>query len=190
MFMQICPALMDWTVFLVLFAVLYGAGERGLRAVLASGRPPKLTKRQRQQLEKQLLRGAQSAGFPTELWTCPRVAEFIERTFGVRQHGEDTLWRPLQDAPDGRIVAFEEKPKRPRSDLANAGIYLARASLLRELPEVNEDRLLDFGCDVLPRLVGRMHGHVIDGFLLDIGTPTALTQAARVWADRTERNES
>lgn len=63
-----------------------GAGERGLRAVLASGRPPKLTKRQRQQLEKQLLRGAQSAGFPTELWTCPRVAEFIERTFGVHYH--------------------------------------------------------------------------------------------------------
>lgn len=26
---QICPALMDWTVFLVMFAVLYGAGERG-----------------------------------------------------------------------------------------------------------------------------------------------------------------
>ena len=29
MFMQICPALMDWLGFLVLFAVLYGAGERG-----------------------------------------------------------------------------------------------------------------------------------------------------------------
>ncbi len=29
MFMQICPALMDWIAFLVLFAVLYGAGERG-----------------------------------------------------------------------------------------------------------------------------------------------------------------
>ena len=29
MFVQVCPALMDWTVFLVLFAVLYGAGERG-----------------------------------------------------------------------------------------------------------------------------------------------------------------
>ena len=27
---QLCPALMDWIVFLVLFAVLYGAGERGL----------------------------------------------------------------------------------------------------------------------------------------------------------------
>ena len=30
MFVQICPALMDWTLFLVLFAVLYGAGARGL----------------------------------------------------------------------------------------------------------------------------------------------------------------
>jgi hypothetical protein len=29
MFIQICPALMDWTVFLVLFAVLYSAGARG-----------------------------------------------------------------------------------------------------------------------------------------------------------------
>jgi hypothetical protein len=28
--MQICPALMDWAVYLVGFAVLYGAGERGL----------------------------------------------------------------------------------------------------------------------------------------------------------------
>jgi hypothetical protein len=29
MFVLLCPALMDWTVFFVLFAVLYGAGERG-----------------------------------------------------------------------------------------------------------------------------------------------------------------
>jgi hypothetical protein len=30
MFMQVCAALMDWAGFLVFFAVLYGAGERGL----------------------------------------------------------------------------------------------------------------------------------------------------------------
>lgn len=30
MHIQFCPALMDWTVFLVLFAALYGAGERNL----------------------------------------------------------------------------------------------------------------------------------------------------------------
>lgn len=61
-------------------------GKAALQAVPASGRPPKLTDRQRQQLEKQLLRGAQAAGFATDLWTCPRVAEHIECRFGVHYH--------------------------------------------------------------------------------------------------------
>ena len=62
------------------------SGKAGLQAVWASGRPPKLTRRQFKQLEKQLLSGAQKAGFPTDLWTCPRVAEHIERSFGVQYH--------------------------------------------------------------------------------------------------------
>ena len=37
---QLCPALMDWIVFLVLFAVLYGAGERGLSGSQAHGSGP------------------------------------------------------------------------------------------------------------------------------------------------------
>jgi transposase len=62
------------------------AGKAALKAVPASGRPPRLTRSQRQQLERQLLRGAQAAGFATDLWTCPRVAEHIQRTFGVGYH--------------------------------------------------------------------------------------------------------
>lgn len=61
-------------------------GWTALKAVPASGRPLKLSSVQRQRLEKQLLKGAQSAGFPSDLWTCPRVAEHIERSFGVRYH--------------------------------------------------------------------------------------------------------
>jgi transposase len=61
-------------------------GRAALKAVPASGRPLKLTQGQRQRLEKQLLKGAQAAGFPSDLWTCPRVAEHIERRFGVRYH--------------------------------------------------------------------------------------------------------
>jgi transposase len=52
-------------------------GRRALKAVPAPGRPPKLSMEQRKALEKDLLRGAQQAGFPTDLWTCPRVAEII-----------------------------------------------------------------------------------------------------------------
>lgn len=82
---------------------------------------------------------------------------------------------------DGRIASFEEKPSHPRGNLASAGIYLARAEFLRLLPPAG-DRLLDFGFDVLPRLVGRMHGCVIDGFFMDIGTPSALARASAAWA--------
>lgn len=88
----------------------------------------------------------------------------------------------VETRPDGRIVSFEEKPAHPRGDLASAGIYLARAGLLGELPQA-PGRIVDFGFDVLPRLVGRMHGHVIDGFFADIGTPAALARASAAWGD-------
>ncbi|QEE30812.1 IS630 family transposase [Terriglobus albidus] len=61
-------------------------GREALGATRATGRPPRLSARDRQKLEKQLLKGAVSAGFPTDLWTCPRVADYIERTFGVQYH--------------------------------------------------------------------------------------------------------
>ena len=79
-------------------------GKKALRAVAASGRPPKLTDAQRQELEKQLLKGAQSAGFPTDLWTCPRVAEYIRRKFGVRYHVDHV----------GRLLhALDWSPQKP-----------------------------------------------------------------------------
>ena len=62
------------------------AGDEGLRAKPAPGRPPKLDARARQRLERLLLEGAGAAGFPTDLWTCPRVAQLIRQRFGVTYH--------------------------------------------------------------------------------------------------------
>jgi NDP-sugar pyrophosphorylase family protein len=91
----------------------------------------------------------------------------------------------VQMGADGRIVAFEEKPAKPAGDLANAGIYLARADLLDELPlPAAPGQVLDFGFHVLPALVGRMYGHVIEEFFIDIGTPTALERASAGWANQ------
>jgi mannose-1-phosphate guanylyltransferase len=81
----------------------------------------------------------------------------------------------------GRIVRFTEKPAHPTSDLANAGITLARAALLDAIPEAP---MSDFGHDVFPRLAGRLHGHLIEQFVLDIGTPPALEAAQRTWTTR------
>ena len=61
-------------------------GEAGVRAKPAPGRPSKLGAQHKRRLERLLLKGAQAAGFDTDLWTCPRVTEVVERRFGVRYH--------------------------------------------------------------------------------------------------------
>ncbi len=61
-------------------------GAAGLRSRPTPGRPPKLAAPEKKQLEEILLKGAQAAGFPSELWTCPRVLQVIARQFGVHDH--------------------------------------------------------------------------------------------------------
>jgi transposase len=62
------------------------AGREALRAQPVPGRPTRLSARQQRMLERALLRGPEAAGFPTPLWTCPRVAAWIEQRFGVHYH--------------------------------------------------------------------------------------------------------
>ena len=40
----------------------------------------------RQGLERDLLKGPKAFGFPTDLWTCPRVAQVIRRRYRVKYH--------------------------------------------------------------------------------------------------------
>lgn len=61
-------------------------GIKGIEAKPARGRPTKLTSKNRTRLEKLLLKGAKMAGFATDLWTCPRIAQLIHNCFGVRYH--------------------------------------------------------------------------------------------------------
>jgi len=61
-------------------------GQEAIRAKPVPGRPSKLDPRDKKNLEKALLRGASSAGFSTDLWTCPRVADLIRQKFGVEYH--------------------------------------------------------------------------------------------------------
>jgi len=61
-------------------------GSDALAAKPASGRPSHLTPRRRRALVRCLLRGARHAGFATDLWTCPRIAQVVAQRYGVHYH--------------------------------------------------------------------------------------------------------
>ncbi|MBN2473213.1 MAG: IS630 family transposase [Pirellulales bacterium] len=66
-------------------------GLEGLRTKPAGGRPPKLSKARKKTLVRILLKGAQAAGFPSDLWTGKRVAQVIRRRFKVDYHPHHVL---------------------------------------------------------------------------------------------------
>ena len=65
---------------------LEAGGLRALWSRRPTGRPARLSDRQSKELLRQLRRGAQAAGFPTEQWTLSRIRQLIERRFQVTYH--------------------------------------------------------------------------------------------------------
>ncbi len=91
-------------------------GAKGLKAKPAPGRPPRINARGKIKLEQALLLGAKHAGFPTDLWTCPRVAALIRKTFRVAYHNHHIprLLRSLGWSP--------QKPERLARERDEAAI--------------------------------------------------------------------
>ncbi len=70
-------------------------GPAGLRQAGRAGRKSLLDAAQRERLVSLLLQGPEAHGFPTPLWTCPRVARLIGEEFGVDYH-EGHVWKILR----------------------------------------------------------------------------------------------
>ncbi len=70
----------------------------------------------------------------------------------------------------GRIIDWEEKPEKARSNLASMGIYVFDTSyLMKSLMTTKE---VDFGHHILPAAMkeGNLHGYVFRGYWKDVGT--------------------
>jgi glucose-1-phosphate adenylyltransferase len=84
---------------------------------------------------------------------------------------------------DGRITAFEEKPKNPKSNKASMGVYIFTWSKLRQYlldDEANPDSSNDFGHDVIPAMHEngeRLFAYQFDGYWKDVGTIDSLWEA-------------
>jgi len=85
------------------------------------------------------------------------------------------------------VIRFAEKPEKPESNLANAGIYVATYSVLetcRKIRQETGEGILDIGFHILPRPTGRMGGFRIHESLVDIGTVENYERALDMWPRR------
>ena len=89
-------------------------GASGLHRRPRPGRPPKLSSRQRRLLLRWLAQGADAHGFPTPLWTTPRIAQLLWRRFQVRYHPDHIgrllhHWGLSWQKATGRAVERDEQ---------------------------------------------------------------------------------
>ena len=83
----------------------------------------------------------------------------------------------------GRIVEFEEKPEKPKSNLASMGIYIFNWKLLRKLLMADmkdPDSSHDFGKDIIPTLLNdgkSLYAYKYKGYWKDVGTIDSLWEA-------------
>lgn len=75
----------------------------------------------------------------------------------------------------GQLTDFQEKVKKPKSDLVSMGIYLFKKAVLQRCLEEDAQSITsrhDFGRNVLPRLVGnnKVFAYSFEGYWRDVGT--------------------
>lgn len=95
-------------------------------------------------------------------------------TMGVFRSPDPRSGGVVQLGPDGRVLSFEEKPARPKSDLVAAGACLAGPRLIAALPALAGD----LSRDVYPVLMSNAYGYPLDP-VIDLGTPERYAQAEK-----------
>jgi len=83
----------------------------------------------------------------------------------------------------GRIDEFEEKPAKPKSNLASMGIYIFTKSFLKKYlvdDAANPNSSHDFGKDLIPKMLAdnaRLFTYRFEAYWKDVGTIESLWQA-------------
>ena len=97
-------------------------------------------------------------------------------TIGLYPVDDSAAFGLVQSGKGGEVLEFLEKTGERKPGEVNAGMYTLERSVLDLIPpgeNVSIER------DVFPRLVGNgLHGLLLDGYWVDIGTPERYRQAS------------
>lgn len=84
---------------------------------------------------------------------------------------------------DYKVVEFDEKPKKPKNNLASMGIYIFNWPVLRKhlLEDERDDRSShDFGKDIIPKMLDghyKLFAYPFSGYWKDVGTVESFWEA-------------
>lgn len=84
---------------------------------------------------------------------------------------------------NNEIFEFDEKPKKPKNDLASMGIYIFNWKTLKKFlheDELDEKSSNDFGKNIIPKLLSagkKLYAYPFEGYWKDVGTIESLWQS-------------
>ena len=126
------------------------------------------------------------------------IASYV-RNFEQQESGAKILLKEVEDPQrfgvaqleDGRVIGIEEKPAKPKSNLAVTGIYMYDAAVFDIIETLkpsdrNELEITDVNNDYIRR--GLMTYDLLDGWWTDAGTFESLHKAGNLAADRPRKS--
>jgi transposase len=128
-FLEVCPrSVKRW------MQIFRDGGWEGLASQPVAGRPSKLTSTQEKILLRWLNDSPTEHGFPTELWTAPRLAQLIREEWGIQFHR-----RYLPDWLRRRGLTPQKPQRVPRERDPEA----IAAWLATEWPRIKKKRVVN-----------------------------------------------
>jgi transposase len=95
--------------------VMEEKGREGLKPKPPKPLKKRINEEQIEKLKEVLLKGAQAAGYATELWTLKRISEVIEKEFQVKYH-PGHVWKVMKAM--GWTAQKPERRARERDEAA------------------------------------------------------------------------
>lgn len=97
-------------------------------------------------------------------------------SIGIHPVDDSSAFGLVESGERGEVLAFLEKTGERKPGEVNAGMYILERSVLEQIPSGEN---VSIERDVFPRLVGKgLHGKLLEGYWLDIGTPERYLQAS------------
>lgn len=79
------------------------------------------------------------------------------------------------------IHEFHEKVANPPGNIASGALFVFSNSVYeRYFKELKEDKFYDLSKDIVPNMIGKMQGWIVDNEYMDIGTPESYQRAQKL----------